>query len=317
MAKDTETHIVSRSQLDAEAWDNFISNSPQCANYALSWYLDVVWPGWQAVQVFYKNELSAVMPIRVSRKYGIPYCFTPALSQYEGVFLKKIVGKNEKVLALKKRLVSAIVEAIPPTKKFELNLAPEFDYPLPFHWAGFEIRTRFTYWLDNSSDKDSLFKNCNERTRTYIKKARKSGLTAHEVSSANAIIQLSRERDAYPLDYGLLARLWEAMKKNGVGRAIEIRDKNGRLHAGLIYQYSGKKLQHLFSAIDPEVRNQGGMSLAIWHTIEQAGKEVQTIDFEGSMLEPVEKFFRGFGPRPVSYLQLRKNDFPKIIRWAF
>jgi len=317
MAKHIEAHIVSRPELNAEAWDNFIYISPQGANYALSWYLDVVWADWQAIQVFYKNELHAVMPIRVSQKYGVKYCFTPMLSQYGGVFLKKLEGKTEKVLALKKRLVTAIVEAIPKgLKKFELNFAPEFDYPLPFHWAGYELRTRYTYWLENSSDKELLFKNCNERTRTYIKKAKKSSLSANEVTDAEAIIRLSQERDAYPLDYALLRRLWEAMKKNGVGRAIEVRDESGRLHAGLIYQFSGRKFQHLFSAIAPEVRSQGGMSLAIWHSIENAGENIDLIDFEGSMMEPVEKFFRGFGPHPISYLQVRKNSFPKAIQWA-
>lgn len=321
MAKDTETRTVPRPQLDAGAWDAFIAASPQGANYAHTWYLDVVWPGWQAIQVFYKNELHAVMPVRVSRKYGVRYCFTPAMSQYGGVFFAggsplddKREEKNEKVLALKKRLVTAIVEAIPATKKFVLNLAPEFDYPLPFHWAGYELHTRFTYWLDNSSDKKLLFKNCHERTRTYIRKAQKSGLTAKLVTDAADIIRLSQERDAYPLDYALLGQLWEALRANGVGHAIEVRDGDGRLHAGLIQQKSGEKNQHLFSAIDPEVRNMGGMSLAIWHSLETAGEDIRTIDFEGSMLEPVEKFFRGFGPRPVSYLQVRKNSLPKVVR---
>jgi hypothetical protein len=113
----------------------------------------------------------------------------------------------------------------------------------------------------------------------------------------------------------LLRDLWKVLRQNGVGKAVEVRDESGRLHAGLIYQMSGDKIQHLFSAIDPEVRNQGGMSLAIWHTIETAGEDIRTIDFEGSMIEPVEKFFRGFGPFPVSYLQIRKNSFPKPLRW--
>ena len=313
MAKDTETQIISRPQLDAGAWDNFIAASPQGANYAMSWYLDVVWPDWQGIHVFYKNELCAVMPLRVSRKYGMRYCFTPALSQYGGVFMKNFEGKTEKQLALKKRLVTAIVGAIPAgMKKFELNFAPEFDYPLPFHWAGYELRSRYTYWLDNSEDKNGLLKNCNERTRTYIRKAKKSGLSANETAGARAIIRLSQERDAYPLDYQILQKLWDALRANGAGHAIEVRDGEGRLHAGLIYQKSGDKLQHLFSAIDPEVRSLGGMSLAIWHSIEQAGEDVRVIDFEGSMMEAVEKFFRGFGSYPVLYLQVKRNVFPML-----
>ena len=197
-SKHIDVQITSRSGLDADRWDAFVAASPQGANYARSWYLDVVWPGWQGIHVFYKNELCAVMPLRVSQKYGIRYCYQPALSQYGGIFFKKMEGKTEAVLALKKRLVQAVVPSIPAgLRRFSVNFAPEFDYPLPFHWAGYELRTRYTYWLDNAADKNRLLQNCNERTRTYLRKAGRSGLTANEVTDATGLIRLSEERDAY------------------------------------------------------------------------------------------------------------------------
>lgn len=316
MSSNLTIQITSRSDLDEAMWDRFISDSPQRANYALSWYLDVVWPGWQGIQVFYKNELHAVMPLRVSKKYGIHYCFQPPLSQYGGVFFKEMLGKTEKVLAMKKKLVTAIVEAIPKNvKRLVLNFAPEFDYPLPFHWAGYELRTRYSYWLENTPDKTAIFKNFNERTRTYINKANKSRLLASEVTDISPLIELSKKHDSYSIDFHLLSRLWEAMRQHGVGRAIEVRDEEGRLHAGLVYQICGSKQVHLFSAKDPLVSNLGGMSLAIWQSIQAAGPEIAIHDFEGSMLEPVEHFFRGFGTHPVPYLQVTKNDFPKPVRW--
>ncbi len=316
MASGIEVKILSRSELDKKAWDSFIKASPQGANYTLTWYLDVVWPDWQGILVFYKNKLHAMMPIRVSKKYSVHYCFQPQLCQYGGIFFVKMEGKTERVLALKKRLVTALVEAIPKNlKQFVLNFAPEFDYPLPFHWAGYELHTRYSYWLDNQQDKQAIFKNFNERTRTYINKANRSGLLVKEVSDISDLIQLSQKHDSYKVDYQLLNQLWEAMKRQGVGRAMEVRDEKDRLHAGLVYQISGSKQIHLFSAKDPAVSNLGGMSLAIWHSIQEAGEEIAVHDFEGSMLEPVEHFFRGFGTHPVPYLQITKNTFPKPIRW--
>ena len=318
MSTHLEVMTLNRSSIDGDDWNTFIATSPQGANYGLSWYLDVVWPDWQGIHVFYKNELHAVMPMRVSKKYGIHYCFQPALSQYGGIFFRKMEGKTEKVLALKKKLVTAIVEAIPKNlKRIVINFAPEYDYPLPFHWEGYELHTRYSYWLKNVADKQTIFKNFNERTRTYISKANKSGLEVKVVGDISAIIQLSQQHDSYNVDYQLLSRLWKAMKQHGVGKAIEIRDKKGHLHAGLVYQISGNKQIHLFSAKDPAVSNLGGMSLAIWHSIELAGEEIAIHDFEGSMLEPVEHFFRGFGTHPVPYLQITKNNFPKPIQWIF
>lgn len=305
-----------RTDINDDDWNAFIAASPQGVNYAKTWYLDVVWPDWQGIYVFYKNNLQAVMPLKVSKKYGIHYSFQPMFAQYEGIFFKKMDGKTERVLAMKKRVVNAVVDAMPDNiKRFSVNFAPEFDYPLPFHWAGFELHTRYSYWLDNQADKKGIFKNFNERTRTYINKANKTGLIAKEVEDVSEMIALSRQHDSYFVDYQLLGRLWEVLEKQKVGRAIEVRDGDGRLHAGLIYQISGQKQIHLFSAKDPSVSNLGGMSLAIWQSIQSAGEEIIVHDFEGSMLEPVEHFFRGFGTRPVPYLQISKNDFPKPIRW--
>ncbi|MBI5914250.1 MAG: GNAT family N-acetyltransferase [Bacteroidetes bacterium] len=309
--------VFERHRIDDAIWDGFIARSPQGAPYGLSWYLDVVWPGWQGIAVFHNGKMLAVMPLRISRKYWVSYLFTPRFCQYTGIFFGEVEKKNAtQTLALKKRLVSTILDHIPKeVKVLNLNFAPEFDYPLPFHWAGWELHVRYSYWLDNQEDKEQIFRNFDERTRTYINKARKSGLAVSQVQDVDDIIRLAGERKAYPLDSSLLRSLWQAFREQKTGTALEVRDGQGRLHAGLIYQRFGHKIIHLFSAFDPEVGQLGGMSLAIWTSIEQAGPEVRAIDFEGSMLEPVENFFRGFGTRPVAYLQIRKNTFPKPLRW--
>lgn len=313
-----EVKTLLRQELSDLEWDSFVEQSPQRAPYARSWYLDVVWKEWQAIMAYHNGKLMAVMPIKVSKKYGLHYAFNPMLCQYTGIFFADLPLKNEQAWALKKRLVSAIAAAVPAHAKLvTLNFAPEFDYPLPFYWRGFELHTRFSYWLDNLEDKKAMLRNMDDRTRTYINKARKSGLTPQPTDDLSGIIGLSQERGAYPFDFQLLRSLWLALRENKMGHALEVRDAAGRLHAGLVFLIDGHKLIHLFSAIDPALRNQGGMSLAIWHTIEQAGPDIRIHDFEGSMLEPVEKFFRGFNTRPVPYLQVRKNSFPRPIRWVF
>ena len=126
-----------RHEIDDAKWNSFIAASPQGVNYAMTWYLDVVWPNWQGIHVFYKDQLHAVMPLRVSKKYSIRYCFQPMFGQYGGIFFKKTNGKTERVLAMKKRLVTAIVESLPDNlKRFTVNFAPEFDYPPPLPLGG-------------------------------------------------------------------------------------------------------------------------------------------------------------------------------------
>ena len=316
-AQSFSVNNLERDSLGDETWNNFIAESPQGVPYGCTWYLDAVWPEWKGIMVFSQQKLIAVMPFRVTRKFGIAYIFNPPLCQYLGIFFIPFEGKKtEQELTLKKRVVNAILGALP--KKLSLvilNFAPEFDYPLPFFWSGYELRTRYSYWLENDADKQKLFRHLNERTRTYIHKAKKCGLKVVHTDNAGALIQLSRKKDSYLLDYGALERLWVALQTHKIGETIEVRDEQDRLHAGLIYMRWGKKIIHLFSASDPEVAQFGGMSLAVWHSIEQAGEDVEVIDFEGSMIESIEHFFRSFGGKPIPYLQIRKNSFPKPFRW--
>ena len=56
MSTKLEVKTLDRSQINDDEWNQFIAASPQGANYAMTWYLDVIWPDWQGVQVFYKNH---------------------------------------------------------------------------------------------------------------------------------------------------------------------------------------------------------------------------------------------------------------------
>jgi hypothetical protein len=67
---------------------------------------------------------------------------------------------------------------------------------------------------------------------------------------------------------------------------------------------------------DPELRNSGANSLCMWEAIKFASTVTKAFDFEGSMIESVERFFRAFGARQVPYFQISKinSPFVKIYR---
>ena len=55
---------------------------------------------------------------------------------------------------------------------------------------------------------------------------------------------------------------------------------------------------------DPEFRNSGATSLLMWNAIQFASTVSQIFDFEGSMIESVERFFRGFGAVQTPYFSI-------------
>ena len=73
------------------------------------------------------------------------------------------------------------------------------------------------------------------------------------------------------------------------------------MHAALYLVWDERAAYYLLGGGDPELRNSGAHSLIMWEAIKHAATVSKTFDFEGSMVEPVERFFRAFGGRQVPY----------------
>jgi hypothetical protein len=50
------------------------------------------------------------------------------------------------------------------------------------------------------------------------------------------------------------------------------------------------------------------MSLLMWEAIQRSSRSSKEFNFEGSMLEEVERFFRGFGAKQVPYFIIKKTN---------
>jgi len=58
---------------------------------------------------------------------------------------------------------------------------------------------------------------------------------------------------------------------------------------------------------DSELRNSGATSLCMWEAIKHAATVTKRFDFEVSMIEPIERFFRAFGAILMPYFRITKT----------
>ena len=101
---------------------------------------------------------------------------------------------------------------------------------------------------------------------------------------------------------------------------VEIRGaftKNNKLCAGAVWFIKNNRAFYIFSATNGEAKKSSAMYCLMNEFIrEYAGKNM-VLDFEGSNLPGVAGFYKGFGTKECVYLQVQKNNFPKMIRWAY
>ncbi|RZK88596.1 MAG: hypothetical protein EOO62_37450, partial [Hymenobacter sp.] len=78
-------HVPSR-EIDRPQWDALITDAPNGLIYALTWYLDIVSPGWEALIKEEAGRYVAVLPLPVRRKFGLRYLQQPLFAQQLGLF---------------------------------------------------------------------------------------------------------------------------------------------------------------------------------------------------------------------------------------
>ncbi len=104
----------------------------------------------------------------------------------------------------------------------------------------------------------------------------------------------------------LARRLDAACAQRGARRILGAVDARGRVHAVLYVVWDERTLYALINARDPESQSLGSNTLLYWEAIKLASEVSRVFDFEGSMLEPIEHYFRGFGGRQTPYFSISR-----------
>ena len=310
----SHTHIL------RDEWDALVRRSPQGNLYALSHYLDLVAPDWSGIEVFDGQKLVAVMPLHVRTRRGFKVSLQAPFVQYWGLFLdQRPSAKVYKQFSWERKVVQAAVEAIPKDLRwFAHGFSPHFRYPLPFHWQDYQLRSRYTYLLDISGEEKDLWAGLGKNTKYEINKAK--GLEVREGPDAGSLLglveknavagkQLLRGEEA-----ALLKKIVSDSLAHSEGFVLEAWEGERLSAAGFFATFEHKTV-YLMSAQDPSQKQNGAMTRLVWEALLRRRGAGQIFDFEGSMLEGVEGFFRGFGARPVSYLFIEKNDLPLWVKW--
>ena len=281
--------------------------------FSSRWWLDATAGegNWGLCEVKENGKTVASMPWVMKNRFGLKTLSQPALTQTLGPWLADPPPgtKYAKRLAREKDLMEALIDQLPDYQVFRQNFAPEIINWLPFYWKGFQQTTRYTYRLPDLTNIDLVWSGFQENIRREIRKAGKQGVTVERCSDIDAFLdvnELTFARQGMKLPYTrtYVNRLFAACEANNAGAVFLARGKDGRLHAGNVLVWNEHCAYYLMGGGDAELRSSGATSLAMWQAIQFAAKVCRIFDFEGSMMEPVERFFRGFGAVQTAYISL-------------
>lgn len=288
--------------------------------FQTEWWLEAVAPNqWDAVIVKKGNEVAARLPFFIEKKYGFTALTQPPLTPTLGPWLRATDAKYSKQLSAQKELIWELLDKLPPHNLFSQSLHPSITNWLPFYWRGFEQTTRYTYILDDLSNLDAIWESFSEQARRNIRKAQgkvtvKTGLDVERFLDINEKTFL-RQQKKLPYSRELVKRIDTAARSRNASQIFHAEDSMGKTHAAIYILWDEKSAYYMMGGEDPELRNSEASSLLMWHAIQFASNMTRVFDFEGSMIQPIERFFRSFGAKQVSYSHITNaSRFLKIIQ---
>ena len=282
------------SEIDFERWDKAIASSQNELIYAYSWYLNCVSPGWEAL---ISGSYEYIMPLPVKKRYGFSYVVQPALTQQCGIFSSNFLS-NETV----EQFIGAI-----PYISYELNLNESnlaYKYP-----------KRPNLILELDSPYKRLYSNFSSNTKRNIIKANSFSLTTDLDLSVNDFLRFyyNHEKNYSLPDKKIVENLINKATELGKIRIFGVRNSANEIISVLGLLISDDRLIYLLPSSNIEGKDKSAMFLLLNEIIKNNAQSNRVLDFEGSAIEGVARFYKGFGAKLV-YYNVVKRFRPKIFK---
>ena len=110
-----------------------------------------------------------------------------------------------------------------------------------------------------------------------------------------------------PYSKDFVKRLDNLCEEHNARKIFFAQDENGITHAAIYIVWDENSAYYLMGSSDPDLRNSGANGFCMWEAIKHAAKVTKRFDFEGSMIEPIERLFRGFGAIQMPYFHITKT----------
>ncbi len=297
-------NYLSNQEIDKIKWDNCIERSNNELIYAYSWYLDSIAPGWSALVL---NDYEVVMPLPVVTKF-FNTIYQPFFAQQLGIFNTQ---------QMHEKTIVDFIQAIPAKFKY-INVCLNENNVLNSDY--YHITKRKNYVLYLHRDYTLLYKGFNEQNKRNVRKSFNSGLSINTVNT-DAVVDFYSEQksrttlDVKPHHYNRFKLVLQEATKRDKCLAFQVTNSAGVVHASAAFYKQKGRIIFQIGTANAAGRESKAMFFLMNHVIKEYSNQNLILDFEGSEINSIARFFSGFGASHLPYYRLVINRLPWPIRW--
>lgn len=290
-------HLLRRQEIETDWWDHHISTSSFPIAYAMSWYLDILAPGWMALV---SDDKKWVMPLPVNRKlFGFRQVYMPYLIQQLGIF-----GAAMPDIATIDRFLKKVARHF-----ISVTYCLNESNPAP---SASTLSQAYTNTLLSLTSPYDQIKSAYSRSvQRRLKTAHTYSYAEQHTCSVSDFITryrlaLQDKIKGKHIPWGRFADMISAANAQGKGNFYRVLNQSDdTLLAEGFFLKQHNRIINLIGFSTERGRDKFGMHVLLDHVIQQHAGQSMIFDFEGSSIPGVAEFFLQFGSYTVPYYRIK------------
>ena len=293
--------FINRKVIDTEKWDQVIAESPAETIYPYSWYLDAVASNWSALVA---DDYRFIMPVVWKKKAGLKYVYQPFHTQQLGVFSREYVDPQ-----IIREMLAIIF------KKFRFAGINFNAKNLVGEEKPFMVDDKSNYIMELNRDYDQHYESFSSNVKRNIRQSAEFKEEVEKDVQAEELVKLKKANDVIQRseeDYLRLQKLLETLITRGAGSVYAIRTGT-ELAAAAFFAHSRTRTIYLVSASGNTGKEHRSMFRIVDAFIREYAGSGKILDFEGSNIPSVARFFGGFGAQAEIYQRVSFSRLPATL----
>jgi hypothetical protein len=306
-------------EINRPQWDALITAAPNGLIYALSWYLDIVSPGWAALVREEAGRYVSGLPLPVQTRFGFAYLKQPLFAQQLGVFSLEAPTAADwqaygRQLRQRFRFITRYsFNAANAELLGEGEAGPALTLP----------GTNFTtYYLSLQPSYAQLRSGYKPVRRWRLNQARRRDLRVEPSTDIDLLLRLFDENTAPSIfgvvgeayEYRLLRALYAAANRAGLAEMWQARAPGGDVVAMILLFRFKNQFTYIFNASSAAGKELGAITLLLDEVFQTYAGQPLTFDFEAPEVENVAVFYRSFGSVPTPFRTVSHDGLPWPLR---
>ncbi len=291
------------------SYSKLIQSLPKLEEFNVCYISD-----WSKVDSDYKyfsirdestDKLVGAFCLFFSKRKGMLHLSNPPFFQNCGLWIgsqgKNLYYQNSH----QKKVLKSIAEFLSTYNWVNISFPPECIDMQPFYWEDFVCKVRYTYRLKTTEFRE--LNNASKGLKSSIKALKSKGISIHQTfdSQANYLLESSSLQGRKKVESDYFKKLLEVLKALETFSVVKAEvNQSAGVSCGVRV---GDTFVYLFGGAEKTE----GLSLGTASLYELISNELeanlQLIDFEGSMIPGVERYFRSFGAELTPFYNVTKE----------